>query len=164
MRNNNKGFTLAEVILALLITGLVMSAAGAFFVYGYENFGSNIKYVRQQERISDTVERIRKDVEKAHEVTFNTTDCAITFTFKDDSLPETYRFVDNSLTLHISGGAIVTVLDNIDTSQSKFTHSSSYKKLVLTVKPVATNDGKHQGENVYKAITTEFSLQYKIVN
>jgi hypothetical protein len=148
---------------------LIMSAAAAFFVYGYENFGSSIRYVRQQERVSDTISRIRKDVEKASDVTF-TTSGAVTFKFQDGSEQETYKFIedtdaskDDCLSMQVGIGNFVPVLTNIKTPESKFTKGSD-DRLILTIKLVATNTGKHAEYNIKKSIITEYSLKYKNVN
>ena len=179
---DNKGFTLVELLVALMIVSVITISVTSFLIFGFDSFISNSKYIRQQDKVVDAVQLIRKDVEEASAIAVTRVGSdigSVSFSFPGTMDKKTWKFIDDTsdITLdnklackidkEVAGtlveGVFETVLEDVNTPDSKFAFSLSDKRLILVIQPVRSNSGKYQAYNIKKPIITEFSVQYKSI-
>lgn len=153
-----KGQTLLELILVIAITAIVLPVIFSILIYGFRTHSVCSNYISQQDKVTDVVQRIRKDVEEAKIVTDSgIKNNSITFVLADESnTTETWKFSDGALRLN---GSIA--VDMLDTSESSLSISPDGERLVLKILPERTNKDISKESNFWEPIVTEFSIRYK---
>ena len=65
MKNNNRGFSLIELLIAVAVSALAAPLVFWIFSYGIQSYSSYSKYMEQHYKVMDVTQRIRKDIEEA---------------------------------------------------------------------------------------------------
>ncbi len=155
---DKKGFTLIELIMTVAIVSITLPLIFTFLMYCLRTNTACSNYISQQDKVTDVVQRIRKDVEEAKIVTDGgIKNNSITIILSDESsTTETWKFSDGTLKLN---GSIA--VDMLDTSESSLSISPDGDRLVLKILPERTNKDISRESNVWEPIVTEFSIRYK---
>ncbi len=155
---NQKGFTLTEMLLALLIIGMVSGLVTEMLGFHISSSTAFSKFNRQQFTVQDAFTRLNRDIEAAVKVSVNDADLVeenkyqkITLYFPDSSCE--WNFSADGC-LYLNSGKVVEGLAD----ESTFIYGSDYLTVVLM--PVPTNTGRHN-VNVTKPIVAQYSLIYK---
>jgi len=185
-RIDNKGFTLAEMLVTIALVGIISPILLAIFIFGIQDFDSTDKYLDQQNRVNEVIRYIRQDYEECKEVVVGRTNGGdviwVKFVFpgsfaspapgatpQPDPKNKVWTFYKGSgaLSLYVGDENPVdnfssmyfdVMVDDLDTSASKFYFSD--ESLKLYVKPNANNI-KYRGRNINKEMITEFSVRNK---
>lgn len=181
MRNanikNQKGFSLMELLIALLILTVISTLVTTLFISGANTFRSLSEYTRQQERILDAVTWLRRDFEECKSITFTmvkdedgnrTAEVeSVTFTFPGTrSETRTWMFVNDTadpLKDNVLQCNTEIVLKEVDTPESRFIYISSLRRFSVVIRPVQTNIGVNRGLNIKVPLVYEFVLDNKAV-
>ncbi len=161
MRFNEKGLSLPEILLSLMIIAMTSLLLSDQLISSSRYFASYANYTRQQERINDALQRLRGEIEAATEVTIIGT--APYIDGVSLQVPgkggREWRFDANQLKC-TSGGTSHVMVDRLLTPQSKLMYLSSLDTLVILVQPVQDATAL----NIITPTTMEYSLRYKVVN
>jgi len=152
---NNKGFTLPEVLLILLLIGMISVILTELFVFNATSTAAYSKFGRQQFTIQDAFSRLNRDIEEAVEITFDDPVGGYdykTIKLKVDGTVKEWK-IDGG-TLYLDSVAVVEGLSD----GSKFINRSDYLTVVL--KPEPTNEGRFP-LNINKSVVTQYSLTNK---
>ncbi len=182
MIKKNRGLSLVEVLLYVAILGLILPMMTTMYLHGFNSYKTNYNMIKQEETINNISLMLRKDIELAKSIKFES-DKEIIINFQGTSVsPKTWKFdsVDNTLKM----GSVVMAKD-LDTTNCSFVKDVSnpvtvntgsgstpyttavgaqiYKNgsLILTIKPIETNNTVSKNRNFTKPIITEFSVRYK---
>ena len=152
---SNKGFTLPEVLLALLLIGILSVIITELLVFNSASTTAHSKFGRQQFTIHDAFTRLNRDIEEAVSISFDNQMSAydyktIILTVGDMSREWT---IDSGV-LYLDSEAVVEGL----ASESKFISRDNCLTVVL--KPEQTNEGRF-ALNISKPIVAQYSLKYK---
>jgi type II secretory pathway pseudopilin PulG len=171
-----KGLTLIELLLYIALLGIILPIMTSILMYGFDTYNTNVKFIKQEDMISNVSHLLRKDVEKARRIEINSTNNEMTLYFYDGTgafTQKKWKFDNTDNTLKVNDK---TIIKNIDANNSSFktdlagassTLTSEGKTLwnngtlILTLKPIETNKKKSQNRNFTKPIITEFSVRYK---
>lgn len=167
---NNKGFSLIELLIALMVVAIVSTLATTVLVFGLQSFGTSTKQLTQYDKVMDVTRRIRKDIAEAASCGYKNTAGGSVIELKyPDSTVRVWSFKYSNLYLKIGTNPEVAVVDGLDTSLLNSgdydTRISRFQKIndtiYLSIKPIKTNTTIHQNRNINNPIITEFSVQYK---
>ena len=184
---SKKGFTIIEMLVALLIMGILSTLVTAEMIYGFQTFNTSTGQMSQQYKVMEGIERIRKDVNHASAIRvdndfvvknsvlvlrfpdFKTTQEQKYWRIQDNKLWTKIDKVDIGTNAIISIGNYIEVIGGIDTEyeiiSSRNTLHSWFEindnQLYFTIKPIATNKTMHLNRNVNQPIITDFSVLYK---
>lgn len=175
LSNNQKGFSLIELLLALAIMAVVGTLLTALLLFGTDTFRVYSNFTTQQDRIVDSVQKLRKDIEEASKITVYTladgTFCTdfIRIDFPDTPQARVWKFADKKLELGVMPDASTQpdafreVVGNLDTSAAgcKFKFSSTDGMITVFILPAPNNSGRYEGKNIKDPIVTDFSVKYK---
>ena len=156
---NNKGFTLPELLLALLLVVMISAILTELMVFNTASTAAYSRFGRQQFTIHDAFTRLSRDIEEAVEITLAENTGGLdykTITLKVDDSVRTWK-IDGG-TLYLDSVAVVEGLSD----ESRFTYSGNSKILTVVLKPEPTNKGR-DAININKPIITQYSLVYKKV-
>jgi prepilin-type N-terminal cleavage/methylation domain-containing protein len=175
LNNNQKGFSMIELLLALAIMALIGTLLTALLLFGTDTFRVYSNFTGQQDRIVDSLQRLRKDIEEASRITVYTqadgTFCTnfIRIDFPDAPQARVWRFEDGKLELGVMPDASTQpasfqeAVGKLDTSAAgcKFKFSSTDGMITVFILPAANNSGRYEGKNIKDPIVTDFSVKYK---
>jgi prepilin-type N-terminal cleavage/methylation domain-containing protein len=152
---SNKGFTLPEVLLALLLIGILSVIITELLVFNAASTTAHSKFGRQQFTIHDAFTRLNRDIEEAVSISLDNQMSAYDYKTIILTVGDTSReWTIDSGVLYLGSQAVVEGLS----SESKFTRRDDCLTVVL--KPEPTNEGRY-ALNMAKPIVTQYSLTYK---
>jgi len=171
------GITLIEVLLYVTLLCIVLPMISTMLMHGFDAYKSNYRYIEQQDIVTNAIQLMRKDIESAKTIVFGSSNKEITLKFFNKG-DRTWKFDSNDNTLKVNGTVVVK---NIDVSKSSFEKQYDISDLekgydqiniqdvnilkkgyvILTIKPIETNDKKFQNRNFTDSIITELSVRYK---
>lgn len=152
---DRKGFTIPEVLMALLVIGMISVLLTQLLSFNVSTSKAFALYNNQQYTVQDAVARLNRDIEGAVEVNFDD--------FSSENKYETINLTmdGNTRKWSLSGGILslndVTVVNGL-ASDSCFIWKNN--TLTVVLKPVATNTGRNP-INVAKPVVYHYSLEYK---
>ncbi|MFZ5990041.1 MAG: PulJ/GspJ family protein [Bacillota bacterium] len=170
LRLNNKGITLVEMLIVVALIGLITPVIFAVFIQGVQDYSGINNYMDQQNKVVDVIRYIRQDVDGAEKykiVNSNPSDPfrvdKVVFEMTSGEKRE-WRFESNKLILNINSGSDRVIVNEIDTTKSKFQYinTSGNERLVLNIKPERDSDIKNKARSIQDVIITEFSVRYKV--
>lgn len=182
INNNQKGFSLIEVVITIAILGVITSVIYSVFQFGIDSYYSGSSYSSQQNKVVDAVQFFRSQVEESKSVKYYISDdgseealllsnnhlggdemvnlytAAISGTPTNDI--KAWKFESDTL-MHMGWGATSykNIVENLDISGSGFFYNNA--RIVMKVKPENLNK-KYKNRNILKPITTEISIRYKL--
>ena len=161
--NKKCGFSLAELMVALLIISIISVLITSLFIYGYESFNVYARYTGQQEKINQAIRVLGKDIQESKSIT-----CAGLDTNRLEYIECEIPLASGTEVIRrwaLTGSALqcdgTNSVEAIDTSASTISLIQSSNKLTVSILPLPTNSGKYQGNNIKNPITAEFSVNYK---
>ena len=161
-KSNQKGFTLVEVLLTLLIIGIISVIVTQLLVFNVSSTRAFSMYNNQQYTVQDAFVRLSKDIEAASDITFDSTDWITGDQYK--SFTVTIEGTDRKWT--IENGTLFLSTAALGTKEiiTGFTDDSIFiwnnDCLTVKLKPKSTNTGKNP-VNVPNPIVYQYSLKYK---
>lgn len=175
---NNKGFTLVEMLLTLLIISILSVLVTSFLSYGYETFNVQTGYAGQQHKIQQALTLLGRDLRACRKIEYTTkAGFGTMIQAMELEIPAVSGLGDARRTWELTGGALqctvyegassstAVSVEGIDTTNSAIslvTYSSN-SAIVVSIVPEPTNKGKYQGNNIREPIITEYSVKYKEV-
>lgn len=154
---SNKGFTVPEVLIAVLLMGIIAAILTELLVFNATSTTAYSKYGRQQFSIHDAFTRLNRDIEWATDISVE--DCIDGYDYKTIKLTiegETKSWKIDDGKLYMDDEAVVDGLSY----ESKFTYNSNSKVLTIVLKSESTNEGRFS-VNVNKPIVSQYNLIYK---
>jgi len=152
---SNKGFTLPEVLLALLLIGILSVIITELLVFNAASTTAHSKFGRQQFTIHDAITRLNRDIEEAVSISFDNPVSAYDYKTIKLSVGDTNReWTIDSGVLYLGSQAVIEGLS----SESIFIRRDDCLTVVL--KPEPTNKGRF-ALNISKPIVAQYSLKYK---
>ena len=152
---SNKGFTLPEVLLALLLIGIISVIVTELLVFNAASTTAYSKYGRQQFTLQDAFTRLNRDIEGAASISFDNHVSAYdykTIRLTTDGISSEWTI--DAGKLYLDSKVVVDGLSD----ESKFAKANGCLAVVL--KPEPTNEGRF-ALNITKPIVTQYSLTYK---
>lgn len=153
--NNNKGFSLPELLVTLLVLAIISVIVTELLVFNASSTTAYSKYGAQQFTINDAYTRLNKDIEGAKKIQFEdriNTDDYKTIVLTVDGTDKTWK---------IDGGELS--LDSKVVFEGLSSESVFYRRdgcLVVVLKLESTNKGRIP-LNMDKPIVAQYSLTYK---
>jgi len=152
---NQKGFTLTEVMLALLIIGMTSVLLTRMMGFHTSASSAYSKYNSQQFTVHDAFTRLNRDIE-----------AALSVTASDNIAGNMYKTIhveleDCSRVWKLDSGSLYCDSDRVVeelTADSRFIYGSGFLTVILMPRP--TNSGANP-INVTKPIVSQYSLVYK---
>jgi type IV pilus assembly protein PilA len=168
----NSGFSLIELLIALMIVAMVTTLATIVLTFGLQSFGTSTKQISQQAKVLEVTGRIRKDIEEAASCGYKNSagGSAIELKYPEPEVPDrVWIFKNSGLYLKIGTAMEVLVVGGLDTNLLNNgdydTRVTRFQKInnsiYLSIKPVKTNTTLHQNRNINNLVITEFSVKYK---
>jgi len=129
-----KGFTIAELLIALAITGILLAAVAAAFNASVENYSTNEDIFNATNSARQALSRMTSQLRTAEAVDPNSpnTQCSL-ITAESDSITYRYNSEDNKLYLDNAAGSYV-LCENV--SAMTFTKDTAVEDSVTYVKSV----------------------------
>lgn len=152
---NQKGFTLTEVMLAMLIIGMTSVLLTRMMGFHTSASAAYSLYNRQQFTVYDAFTRLNRDIE-----------AALSVTASDNIAGNMYKTIhveleDCSRTWKLDNGSLYCDSDCVVgelTEDSQFVYGSGFLTVILMPRP--SNKGANS-INVAKPIISQYSLAYK---
>jgi len=152
---NQKGFTLTEVMLALLIIGMTSVLLTRMMGFHTSASAAYSRYNRQQFTVYDAFTRLNRDIEAALSVTASdniTGNMYKTIHLEMEGCSRQWKLDSGSL--YCDSDCVVEDL----TADSQFVYGSGFLTVILMPRP--TNNGANS-INVANPIASQYSLVYK---
>ncbi len=184
--SNRKGMGILEVVVVMGIIAVLMPIVYMIFVDGIRTCNTYRKFLYQYDKVDGVVMRIRKDIEQAayYKVVYEPDNSRSILVLRyhdydDTGKEKTWKIEDERLYVKTdlpgAPGSFEEVLGGLDTAvvsvpaappepAKKYMPSRFEKigdKVILGVKPEATNTRIHRNRNIEKPVITEFSVKYK---
>lgn len=162
---NKKGFTLIELIVVIAILGIATPIMLSFLLSNFKLYVSYDKYMKQQEAAMDVVRILRKDIEEAKKVKFDSGILTLRYvdSTTDSSQDKLWKIEGGKLKVHPIGGSdfqdvMDLELDTSGTTNSYIGYNGSNQIIYISILPNNTNTPRDTSRNVIKPIVTEFSV------
>ncbi len=63
--DNKKGFSLMEIMVAMMIVGLISTLTASLFIFGLQSFNTTTRQIHQHDIVTEITRRISKDIQEA---------------------------------------------------------------------------------------------------
>lgn len=187
-KKNKKGFTLVELLVALIIMAIVTTCITYQVMFGYESLTVYGNITIQQDKIQQAIKLLKKDISDSRDIkyTFNSGDILkyIDVVIPDytqdtkaksgeisnatSNITKRWMIKNNTLIFIINPTGTAGDKEQIAVSgiKSDGTNPASYisfkqDSIVISILPMTVNTGKYQGSNIKEPITTQISVRYK---
>ena len=150
----NKGFSLPELLITLLIFGMASVLITQILIFNIRSTKSYSEYTKQQFTLQDAYHRLNKDINAATKISYKLSDIT-TIKLTIDNEDVTWKLEDGKLILNGT-----TITDQL-TADSGFSFATNYLVVTLEAKP---SDNKIDAVNIAKPIISQYNIFRKIVH